>query len=174
VGSFANCAMRSRLEGSLRPGGKPYDQRLQGEPVTNWRARHDLPAAHAFGGRIIAIPFGTIEMSESHFQGCLRRLFGREQIGDERAKPDRSHGAGSMVKWDLRVAKPIGVVMLTLLRSRRPPHERQRGFTRRPHFIPLSPTFALDRRRRFAGEARDSRGGSTVRGKCVQVSTGNF
>jgi hypothetical protein len=47
VGSFTNCAVLSRLETSLRRAARP---RLKGvaEPVTHQRARHNLPAAHAF------------------------------------------------------------------------------------------------------------------------------
>src|ERR1700722_1545037 len=56
----------------------------------------------------IAVALRAIEMSESHFQGCLRRLFGRDRIRDERAKPDRRHNARSIVQWDLCVAKRIG------------------------------------------------------------------
>src|ERR1700722_14537868 len=56
----------------------------------------------------IAVALRAIEMSESHFQGCLRRLFGRDRMRDERAKPDRGQDARSIIKWDLCVAKRIG------------------------------------------------------------------
>jgi hypothetical protein len=56
----------------------------------------------------IAVALRAIEMSESHFQGCLRRLFGPNRIRDERAKPDGGDRAGSIVKTGLRTAKRIG------------------------------------------------------------------
>ena len=52
----------------------------------------------------IAVAFRTIEMSKSHFQRGLGRLFGSERIGYQRAKPDGGDGASAS-----------GVAMLTLL-----------------------------------------------------------
>src|ERR1700722_16221998 len=124
----------------------------------------------------IALALRAIEMSESHFQGCLRRLFGRDRIRDERAKPDRRHNARSIVQWDLCVAKRIGILHAHTPSSeagrrmsdggfeaayRHPTLPRARPMLSHPPRT-LHPLFARGRsgtRRRFAGLDEEPRAG---------------
>ena len=56
----------------------------------------------------IAVAFRTIEISKSNFQCGLRSLFGRDRIGDQRAKPDSGDRTRTVGKRNPRIAKRIG------------------------------------------------------------------
>ncbi len=134
----------------------------------------------------IAVALRAIEMSESHFQGCLHRLFGLDRIRDERAKPDRRHGARSIVEWDLCVAKRIGGLHAHTLSSeagRRTSDGGVRGSVRASdragctgecslirlaHSILLSPAVALNRDAASQASSRIFGECSIVRGKYAQ------
>jgi hypothetical protein len=56
-----------------------------------------------------------MEMSKPNFQCGFGRLFGRERIGYQRAKPDGGDRVGSMGKRNPCMAERIGVAMRILL-----------------------------------------------------------